>query len=149
MSDSRRVEMSDAEVDDFLGRRGTCVLALANDDTPYAVPVSYGYVPDASRFYLRLGSTDGGEKRAFVEPSARARIVVHDRTAEGWKSAVARGRLETLADEDLTVDVVEHLSEAELPHFEMWPVSKREVEFSIVRLDADDVTGRKAAQAGA
>jgi hypothetical protein len=148
MSDSRRVEMSDAEIDDFLGKRGTCVLALADDDTPYAVPISYGYVPEASRFYLRLGATDDGEKRQFVESAARARVVTYDRTGEGWKSVVAHGRLETLDDEDLTVELVERLAEAELPHFEMWPVPKQDVEFSIVRLDVEDVTGRKAATDG-
>ncbi|MFW6000467.1 MAG: pyridoxamine 5'-phosphate oxidase family protein, partial [Halorubrum sp.] len=42
MPTNGEVEMSEAEVDAHLSRHETGVLALARDDAPYAIPISYG-----------------------------------------------------------------------------------------------------------
>lgn len=145
MEDSRSVEMDADEITEFLRARGTAVLSLAEDDEPYAVPVSYGYGDEEGCFYLRLGYREGSEKPSFLEASDYARIVVYDRTPEGWKSVIATGELTELSHADLTAELVEQLSKAELPHFEMWEMPKEELDFTIHRLDVDEVTGRKAA----
>ncbi|MFB6170072.1 MAG: pyridoxamine 5'-phosphate oxidase family protein [Haloarculaceae archaeon] len=144
MDDSRSVEMGADEIAAFLQAHGTGVLSLAEGDEPYSVPVSYGYAAEEGCFYLRLGYRDGSEKPSFIEASASARLVVYDHTDEGWKSVIAVGDLSELSKADLTPDLVEQLSQAELPHFEMWEEPKEELEFTINQLDVTRVTGRRA-----
>lgn len=144
MSDRPSVAMTTDEITRFLDARGTCVLSLAEDDEPYAIPVSYGYDASEECFYLRLGHSPESEKQAFLQASERARIVVYDQTPEGWKSVVATGVLTELDEADLTAELIAQLSDAELPRFEMWDESKRELDFTINRLDVETLTGRKA-----
>lgn len=46
MAIDQETEMTDAEIDDFLGQHETGVLSLARTDDPYAIPISYGYDGD-------------------------------------------------------------------------------------------------------
>ena len=143
-TEPRPVEMSPAEVDSFVGVGGSGVLALARDDTPYAIPVSYGYEPGEERFFLRLGQADDSEKPNFVRSSAAARLVIYaDRPTEA-RSVVAKGPLDELPREQLTPDLVETLSHAQLPRFELWTQPRADVGFTIYTLDVRELTGRKA-----
>jgi len=61
MATRSEVEMSDAEVDALLSRHETGVLALARDETPYAIPISYGFDKESRTAFLRLVSTPDSE----------------------------------------------------------------------------------------
>jgi hypothetical protein len=134
------VAMDEQEISAFLGAGGTCVLSLARGDVPYSIPLSYGYDADERTFYLRLGFAEGSEKRAFLEASDHARLVVYDE--RGAKSVVATGELREIDDGELTPAIVERLSRGRLPLFEIWEQSKEEIDFAITRLRADRLTGR-------
>lgn len=142
MSETRGVEMSDAEVDAFLARGGTGVLSLARGDEPYATPVSYGYDPTVRQFFLRLGVGVAGGKREFVESPGGARLVTYGPVEDGWTSVVAAGDLVPLGDEDLTVETASALRDAELPLLSIWGEELDDVEFRVYRLDVEDLTGR-------
>ncbi|MFB6131319.1 MAG: pyridoxamine 5'-phosphate oxidase family protein [Salinigranum sp.] len=143
MTTASTVEMSADEVDAFLGRRGTGVLSLARDGVSYAIPVSYGYDAAARSVYFRLGHAPDSEKRAFADATERATFVVYAERDGVWRSVVARGRLEAVADEDLDAALVRALRQMDLPllsHFER----PDELEFEIRRLVVDDLSGRRS-----
>ena len=137
------VTMDRDSIDAFLGSGGTCVLALASDSKPYAVPVSYAYEPDRTTFYLRLGDTGTSEKRAFLGGETPARLVAYDVDDRASRSVIAEGPLEEIESGDLTPELVEVLSEGEFPYFELWDESKRDIEFTLARLRPSTLTGRR------
>ena len=145
MDRDRGVEMTADEVDAFLGRGGTAVLALARESEPYATPVSYGYDAGSRAFYLRLGFGEGSEKRDYVDASAGARLVAYGPTDGGWASVVAEGTLSPVADDELTVETARVLREGEAPLLDIWGEELADAEFRIYRLDAESVTGRTTA----
>lgn len=145
MDDVRPVDMSPTEIEEFLGVGGNCVLSLAADDQPYAIPVSYGFDPDDREFLLRLGFKDDSEKATFYSGEDPARLVAYEQRDNGeYRSVIATGTLHELTDEELTPEIVEKLNEAELPLFDIWYESKRELDFTINRFEVDELTGKRA-----
>ncbi|WP_435101640.1 pyridoxamine 5'-phosphate oxidase family protein [Halarchaeum sp. P4] len=140
--------MSDSETDAFLGEMETGVLSLAQEDEPYAIPVSYGYDADDRTFYLRLVSTPKSEKRAFLESSPRARLVVYDEEGEGeteaYRSVVAVGSLERIDPSDLSIEQIEQYGRAKRPLFEIWGSSKRDLDIQLFSLEPSEMSGRRA-----
>jgi hypothetical protein len=138
--------MTDAELSEFLDAAGTGVLSLAADDTPYSIPVSYGFEPSERRFYLRLGFGPDSEKSRFVDDAGEptARLVVYDRVGDEWHSAVAEGPLTEVDDEEIDLTVVRTLRRAALPVRAAFDVPEAEVEFRMFALDPTVLTGRRA-----
>lgn len=136
-------ELPRAETDALLSRHETGVLALARDDEPYSIPISYGYDPDGGRFYLRLVSTPDSEKRAFLDSSPQARIVVYEEDEPVYVSAVAKGTLEQISRDELTVEHVEQYGRAKRPLFEIWGESKRDLDVQLYQLEPEDLSGRR------
>jgi len=141
----QETELSATETDSLLGRHETGVLALASDDDPYAIPISFGYDADDRRFFLRLVSTPKSEKRAFLEAEPSARLVVYEEEAETatYRSVVVTGTLEAISTEDMTVERIEQYGRAKRPLFEIWGESKRDLDIGLYELDADEVSGRE------
>jgi len=71
MATRSEVEMSDAEVDALLSRHETGVLALARDETPYAIPISYGFDKESRTAFLRLVSTPDSESGSSSRPTRK------------------------------------------------------------------------------
>jgi nitroimidazol reductase NimA-like FMN-containing flavoprotein (pyridoxamine 5'-phosphate oxidase superfamily) len=96
------MEMSAAEVDEFLGRHGVGVLALANDGEAYALPMSYGY-DGGDRFVgLQFAHAPWSRKREFVDTTEAACFVVHETDDDlSAQSVVVQGRLEHVSDDEL------------------------------------------------
>ncbi|WP_458209306.1 pyridoxamine 5'-phosphate oxidase family protein [Haladaptatus sp. NG-SE-30] len=145
MNDHRAVQMDADGITDFLGRGGSGVLSLAKDDAPYSIPVSYGYDASSRRFFIRLGFTGESEKRAYLNASEMARLVVYGQTESGWKSVIATGQLEEATDSDIDVHVVWVLRESQLPVRDLFEVPPDEVSFDMYRLDVEELSGRQTA----
>lgn len=139
----QETELSVTETDELLGRHETGVLALASDDEPYAIPVSYGYDATDRRFFLRLVSTPESEKRAFLAAKPTARLVVYEEDESVYRSVVANGTLEEIRTEDMTVDRIEQYGSAKRPLFEIWGQNKRDLDIALYELEAGTVSGRK------
>lgn len=135
--------MSDAEIDAFLGRHETGVLALAREDEPYAIPISFGYDSTDRTVYLRLVSTPESEKRAFLASAPSARLVVYDGTETAYQSVVATGRLEQVSPDELTVEHIEQYGEAKRPLFEIWADSKADLDIELYEFDPETLSGRQ------
>ncbi|MEF8779801.1 MAG: pyridoxamine 5'-phosphate oxidase family protein [Haloferacaceae archaeon] len=139
----QQTEMTRGEIAGLLGRKETGVLSLADADEPYAIPISYGYDPDANRFYFRLVSTPESEKRAFLSSTPRARIVVYDEAEPVYRSVVADGALERIDPDEMDVEHVVQYGNARRPLFEIWGESKRELDILLYQLDVESIGGRK------
>jgi len=130
-------------VDEFLARRQTGVLALARDDVPYSIPISYGYDLDERTFYLRLVSTPDSEKRAFLADAPPCRLVVYEEDEPVYRSVVARGTLEPMAPSDLSPDRIAQYGNAQRPLFEVWTEEKADLDIELFVLDPDEIGGRR------
>lgn len=145
MALATEAEMTEGELNDFLGRHETGVLSLANDDEPYAIPISYGYNATEQTFYMRLVSTPESEKRQFLGASPRVRLVVYEEVDEGttYRSAIATGPLEEISPDELTVEHIEQYGEAKRPLFEIWGQSKQDLNINLYNLAPDELSGRR------
>ena len=143
MTLAEQTELSEERVDEVLGAHQTGVLALARDDDPYAIPVSYGYDATERRVYLRLVSTPDSEKRRFLSSSPKARFVVYGERDGTYRSVVVEGCLETVPHEELTVERIEQYGAAERPLFEMWGETRHDLDVELYELDPDTLSGRR------
>jgi len=145
MSLAHETVMSPEEIDAFLGERETGVLSLANGAEPYAIPISYGYNASARRFFMRLVSTPESEKRRFLSSSPEARLVVYDETADGttYRSVVAKGPLEGIEPDSLSIEDVEQYGKARRPLFEIWGSGRDELDIRLYRLDPEELSGHR------
>ncbi|MUW14014.1 pyridoxamine 5'-phosphate oxidase family protein [Halorubrum sp. CBA1125] len=146
MATKSEVEMSDAAVDALLSRHETGVLSLARDDEPYAIPISYGYDPEAREAYLRLVSTPDSEKRTFLASEPTARIVVYEedseRDGEEYASVVGVGTLHRVDLEELTPETIAQYGEARRPLFEVWAEGKADLDIDLYKFIPKRLTGR-------
>ena len=95
MEDVRSVEMNDEERDEFLGSGGTGVASFprGESESPYTVPVSYGYDTEKGDFYFRLSFGPDTEKEGVVGDRKPMSIVRYEKSDTGWQSVVASGTL--------------------------------------------------------
>lgn len=148
MATSNSTEMDNAERDAFLGSGGTGVISLSTDpnDPPHSVPVSYGYDATAEAFYFRLAAGPDSEKG---ELAGRAVSFVTYRSEEGrWQSVVARGRLESTADEGIANETLQGLERVHIPLVDIFGRPPSEVRFEFYRLAPDELTGRTESPTG-
>ncbi len=147
---AEETEMTESEINEVLSRHETGVLAIARADEPYAIPISYGYNADGQTFYLRLVSLPESEKRAFLDSSPEARLVVYEEVrgeeteaTEIYRSIVATGSLEEIDPADLTVEHIEQYGEAKRPLFEIWGRSKQDLDIKLYELEPETLSGRR------
>jgi len=142
MALDRQTELSSAETDAFLGRHETGVLALAQTDDPYAVPISYGYDATAHRFFFRLVSTPESEKRRFLDSAPVGRLVVYEEDGDTYRSVVAIGRLREIDPAEITVEQIEQYGQTKRPLFEIWGEATPELDIQLFELDPEELSGR-------
>lgn len=143
METLRWVQMTNEEMNGFLGEGGTGVISFSKDgdDPPFSIPVSYGYDRSSGDFYYRLSLLPGGEKAEFLDEPAT--FVVHTRTDEGWRSVVASGRLEGVADSPYESTAVQGMWAVQIPKIDIFDRPPEDVTFRTFRLVPDRITGRK------
>ncbi|MFB6252797.1 MAG: pyridoxamine 5'-phosphate oxidase family protein [Halobellus sp.] len=141
--DESAVVLNRSQIDDVLGTGGVGVLALADDNEPYAIPISYGYDADAGEVFLRLGFGEASEKRRFLDSSDGVALVVSNESDEGWVSVVVRGPLSDVPEASIDGAVVESIRTVDIPFFTVYDQPPRELEYDLYRLTPDEITGRR------
>ncbi|WP_435183400.1 pyridoxamine 5'-phosphate oxidase family protein [Halobellus sp. EA9] len=141
--DDSAVAMDREAIDDLLGTGGVGVLALADADEPYAIPMSYGYDADERAVYLRFGYAEESEKRRFVSRSDGAALVVAVEGDDGWASVVVRGPLTEVPEAAIDGTIVESIRAIDIPYFTIYDEPARDLAYQLYRLDAEEVTGRR------
>jgi hypothetical protein len=134
------VGMDAADIDDYLRAGSHGVLALADGDDAYAVPLSYHY--DGGRLLLRVSTHDdsGSEKRRYLETTDTATFVCFAADADGSWSIHVRG---SVAPWDGAVD--EATLNEWFPPFRLFDEAVEDVEFTLYELDMESVVGRRTA----
>lgn len=139
MVDQTVSEMDTTAILDFLERQSTGVLSLAEDSDAYAIPVSFAL--HEQDIYFRLGFGPGSQKRTYLDATVHAAFVVYDRTAEGWASVVAIGRLEEFDDQDADAAIVQTMEGLKIPYFRVFERPVSDIDFRLVRLDIGNMRG--------
>jgi len=135
--------MSDSEIATVLGRANHGVLSLADADTAYSVPMSYGFDPDADALVFQFVLHDGSRKRAFVEQTDTASFTV-SRTDDEWFSVVVEGPISAVPDERTTDAYAAIAESAWFPDLTVFDRSVAEAEFDLFELSIESRDGRKA-----
>lgn len=142
MEGLRWVQLSEQELDDFLGDGGTGTLSFSTEieEPPFSLPVSYGYDGDG-HLYFRLAFPEGSGKADLLDNPVT--FVTHARTDGRWRSVVATGELEDVSDMDYDSAAMQGLWAVDIPEVDVFDRPPEEVEFRQFRLDPETLTGRK------
>jgi len=143
MQPTTPVEMTAEERDDFLGNGGTGVLSFSTgpEESPHAIPVSYGYDAAETTFYFRLAT--GSHSRKGPISNRPVSFVVYGRDEELWRSVVARGHLESTTEEPIATRTLQGLDRVHIPLFDVFEDHPRTVPFEFCRLVPAELTGRR------
>jgi len=134
------VGMDTAEVDEYLRAGSHGVLALADGDDAYAVPLSYHY--DGQRLLLRVSThDDDGEKRRYLDTTDTATFVCFAADNDGSWSIHVRG---SVTEWPGTVD--EATLNEWFPPFRLFDEAVEDVAFALYELDMESVVGRRTAE---
>jgi uncharacterized protein len=136
------IELDPRDRDEFLGTGGTGVLAFSSDgdEPPHSIPVSYGYDANESVFYFRLATGPDSEKGDL--PGRAVSFVAYGKD-DGWRSVVARGRLEDVTEEAIATETLNGLDHVDIPLLDVFDRPTRTVSFEFFRLLPEETTGRK------
>lgn len=131
------VGMDEADLEERLRTSQHGVLALADDDDAYAIPLSCRY--DGKRLLLRVSYHDGHEeKRRFLETTDTATFVCHEAsTDESW-SILVRGPVGQWEN-----DVDERTLNEWFEPFRLFDEAVENVEFALYEIRIETVVGRK------
>lgn len=142
MGDLRWVGMTDGEIEEFLGNGGTGVISFATGEgeSPFSIPVSYGYEASTGFYYELSMPTEGGKADLLEAPVT---FVVHRETEAGWRSVVATGELEPVDGSSYESTTVQGMWSVEIPRVDVFDRPPEDVTFRTFRLAPEKLTGRK------
>jgi len=146
MQGLRWIQMSEDERDAFLGHGGAGVISFSTPpgDPPFTLPVSYGYDEGLGNFYFKLTvPPDSPKAEAIDEPVS---FTSYARTDEGWRSVVATGTLEAVADMPEDSVAAQGMWAVDIPAVDIFERPREDVPFRDFRLDPARISGRKEAQ---
>lgn len=161
----RWVTLPEDERNAFLGDGGTGVVSFgtSEDEPPRSFPVSYGYAAETEQFYFKLAFPPDSTKDEVIDNPVSLVVYGIDEAGDAssqqgddgeqgtdaddrpWKSVVATGRLEELAELPPESAAVQGMWAVDIPGFEMFDQPREDVEFQDFRLDPTSITGRKEA----
>mgnify|MGYP000259459676 CR=1 FL=1 len=146
MQGLRWIQMSEDERDAFLGRGGTGVIAFArgSEEPPFQVPVSYGYDGGLGNFYFKLAVPPDSPKAEVVDEPVS--FTAHARTDEGYRSVVATGTLEAVAEMPSDSLAAQGMWAVDIPAVDIFERPREEVPFEDFRLAPARIAGRKEVQ---
>ena len=93
------IEMTKTEIAEFLTRTGHGVLSFAGQ-TPYGIPISFGYDVMENRCVFQLVSGSESRKQAALGESDKVNLVTYEwNSVDSWRSVVIDGTLEIIENE--------------------------------------------------
>jgi len=129
--------MDRGEIDERLrsGRHG--VVALADGDEAYAVPLSYHY--DGERLLVRVSDDGDAEKVRFLDRTERATFVRYEGTADDSWSVHVRGPIRPWDGDADDATLNEWF-----PPFRLFDEAVEDVEMTVYELVMESVVGRRS-----
>lgn len=143
MSDTSSVEMDAEERNGFLGTGGTGVISFQStgDEAPHSIPISYGYDAAESTFYFRLAIESESSKGDVAGRAVS--FVTYGQEDDGWRSIIARGRLEESTEKSIATETLQGLERVHIPLIDIFGTPPKEVPFEFYRLMPEELSGRK------
>lgn len=93
-------QLGEEAIDQFLESQRIGVLALPTGETPYVVPMSYGYDGESAVYFTYVLGAES-QKERYSEQADRARFLIY--SAESpfhWRSVILEGSLEFVPREE-------------------------------------------------
>lgn len=146
MSHAEHTIMDPDEISEFLDSNSTGVLSMSTDQSPYSIPVSYGFDTNEVRFYFRLVSSDDSEKDRHLSETTEVTVVVCEESDRAetirYRSVIARGPLRRIEREEMTVEHIKQYGLARRPLFDLWEPPSQELTVRLYVLDPTAMSGR-------
>lgn len=142
----RGLRMGEDEIAAFLTERGTGVLALADGDDAYAVPISFGY-EDGRVYFAFFRFDDEPRKETYAEATRTACLAVYDaESPQRWRSVLALGPIHPVSP-DRWDEVGEALGETAWSP-DLSTVGSRQQTVGTYVLTVEEATGMKGSAYG-
>lgn len=137
------VALDDHEIEQFLKERGLGVLGLASGGEAYTIPIAFAYDEAANRCIFRFIMSEDSDKRTFISETAVGSLTAYEWSRpDDWKSVVARGQLQPIADEDLAHAAALFSDVGEETALEVFHDPISEYDTVWCELEISEVTGR-------
>lgn len=92
--------MDDEEIHDFLAAQGTGVLGLPAPESPYLVPLSFGYDGGETLYFTYVLGGESRKAQLSDQADVARFLVYHAETPFSWRSVLLTGSIEVVPDED-------------------------------------------------
>ena len=138
---ARGMEMTNAEIDNFLSERGFGTLSLADSGDAYAVPISFGYNGERLFMYL-VEFGDSSQKLAYSRNTATACLTAYMVESQyEWASVIVRGSLEEVPEDEQKT--MEEVMESNAWHPSLYPPLEPTTGIDRFELVITEASGRK------
>jgi len=131
----------------MLTRQGIGVLAMVDNEQPYAIPMSFGYDADQAVFPMQWGSGYDGRKNEVIESNPNVSLTVYEQDTEKesiWRSVVITGELYEIPDKQEQQAYASLAANAKFAlDLSVWGIPFEDVEFRLFGLDTKNCTGRE------
>ncbi len=136
------VTMTEAEVDAFLAERDYGVLAMADGDEAYAIPIAFVHDPDRDVVYFRFVTSPGSIKDRFAKTDGTVSLIVYEvDDDEDARSVRIWGKMEPVEESDQGDVASTFLERIAMPPY-WWAAETTDQEVTLYRLDPEGKTGR-------
>lgn len=138
------VSMSDEEIAEFLTEEGYGILAFGGE-SPYAIPMSYGYDDENRQLYLHMSSFDESEKQERIDgPTPVTLVVSQYDQPDRWRSVIVDGTLVELTAQAVEQrGVLRAFANSGLASVDVFNRDLSDVSFSWYALEPSSITGRQ------
>lgn len=138
------VTMDDDEIAAFLTAEGHGILAFGGE-SPYAIPMSYGYDSDEREMYMHMSTFEGSDKQARLDgPTAVSLVVSRYEQPDRWRSVVVDGSLSELPKNELERrGVLESFRNGSLASVDVFNRALSDVSFRWYVLEPSSISGRQ------
>ncbi|SNZ15224.1 Nitroimidazol reductase NimA, pyridoxamine 5'-phosphate oxidase superfamily [Natronoarchaeum philippinense] len=140
------VAMTDEEIAAFLERQGHGVLSFGGE-TPYGLPISFGYDVIDNRCIFQLVSGDTSKKQDYIDASPAVTLVSYDwGSIDNWHSVIIDGEMVEIPDDSPeAVDAADIFAEsATAVGLSVFEGSFDDLEPSWYTLQIEEMSGRRA-----
>jgi nitroimidazol reductase NimA-like FMN-containing flavoprotein (pyridoxamine 5'-phosphate oxidase superfamily) len=135
------------EIDDVLIRQGIGVLAMVDNEQPYAIPMSFGYDSDQAVFPMQWGGGYDSRKNTAIDSNANVCLTVYEQDPEEeaiWRSIVITGKLYEIPEDQEQQAYASLAANAQFaPDLGVWGIPFEDVELRLFGLDTKNCTGRE------
>ncbi len=141
------------EIEEILKKEKICYLAMADGDTPYVIPTTYGF----GEGHIFMHSSKEGRKMEVIRKNNKVCVTVHTdsqlvsggkgtgcKSTIKFRSVVATGRAKFLEKGDEKKKAMDVIMSQQFGESGFQYTDQGITDMAIIRIDLDSVTGKKS-----